>query len=94
MDDRIREGTQLIVVNSSGVQLFSMDLSDRIMDDYDSQRDIGRSISEGLPEEAYSGESVNVYRIEFYGKDTITERGKYEDLVARYPDAFEITKLD
>jgi len=53
MGDRIKEGIQLIVVDRNGVQLFSTELGDWNAWDYDSQRELGQRIAEGLPEEAY-----------------------------------------
>lgn len=53
MGDRIKEGITLIIVDSNGVQLFSRELGDWNAWDYESQRELGQSIAEGLPEEAY-----------------------------------------
>jgi len=49
---RIRDGILLIICDSSGVQLFSTDLGDLRVDDADAWYDLGKRISESLPDSA------------------------------------------
>lgn len=51
----LKEGTTLLVVDRDGKQLFSMDMSGRDTDDPEAIREIGKSVCEGIPNEAYTG---------------------------------------
>jgi len=54
LSGRLRDNIRLIVINGiSGTQLFSMELGDWNILDFDSQQYIGQAIAEGLPDTAY-----------------------------------------
>lgn len=51
--NRVKEGVSLLVVDRNGVQLYSTPLGGYNIWEYDSQRELGKAIAEGLPNEAY-----------------------------------------
>ena len=51
--NRMKEGIRLLVVDRNGRQLIAIELDDWNAYDYDSQRELGQAIAEGLPDEAY-----------------------------------------
>lgn len=52
-----KDGTTLLVVDRTGEQLFSMDISGWNMDEPEMIRELGKAVIEGLPNEAYTRKS-------------------------------------
>ncbi len=51
--DRLKEGTQLLIVDRNGVQLFSTPVGDLNIWDADPWADIRKVIAEGLSDDAF-----------------------------------------
>lgn len=90
MGNIVKSGVRLIVIDVNGVQLFSMELGGWNMDDYDSQREIGKALSEGLPGEAYPKELVMDWIVYFEDSSSRSMRGTYREVSEAYPNAIRI----
>ncbi len=93
MGDRIKEGILLIVVDVNGVQLYSQPLGDWNAWDYDSQRELGQSIAESLPEEAYQERPGKDYIVYFWDNSSKSVRGTYQEVSVAYPRAIRIEEV-